>query len=292
MSEAPSAAIERMQLRQVGVEAAVRSCDDQTAPRVVEGLVGVEEADQVVGTLVRDDAPHEQDVRPVVVVRGQDTRVADHVEMRKVRHDRQHVGGREPERFELLPVELGVSERKIAPRAVRQQLASAVVALADELLVDAQKIFGRRDVVIHERHAAGKRKRRARGARSEGEMVDQQIVVADLPHHVPVINGEIFEPRVCRFDDDLGLEAGGEKGPANAQHLVADGVAVSKRRQNLVHARPAIISTPAPPAPRRRPPSRGADPAGGGRTSRAGAAAEAAPAPASGDRRLPGTFAR
>ena len=87
---------------------------------------------------------------------------------------------REAERFELLPVELGVAERQIAARSVRQQLAPAVVALPHELIVDAEEILRRRDVVVDEHHPARQRERRARGARSQREVVDQQVVRGDV----------------------------------------------------------------------------------------------------------------
>ena len=43
--------------------------------------------------------------------------------------------------------------------AALRELPPAAKAQLHEILVDAQKIFGRRDVVVHERHAVGQRKR-------------------------------------------------------------------------------------------------------------------------------------
>ena len=45
--------------------------------------------------------------------------------------------------------------------------------------MDADEVLGRRDVVVDEHHPAGQRVRRARRARADREMVDQQVVRSD-----------------------------------------------------------------------------------------------------------------
>ena len=76
------------------------------------------------------DAADEQDVRPLVVELVGDEPVRCGVEVREVGHDGQHRRPRKAERLEILPVELGVAERQIAPIGVRPQLAPAAEALA------------------------------------------------------------------------------------------------------------------------------------------------------------------
>ena len=109
---------------------------------------------------------------------GGEQSVRRDVEVREVGHDRQHAGGAEAERLELLPVVLGVAEREVAAVDVGRQLAAAVEAQLDELLVDADEVLGRRDVVVDEHHAAGQRVGDARGARADREVVDQDVVRA------------------------------------------------------------------------------------------------------------------
>ena len=171
--------------------------------------------------------------------------------MREVRHDGQDAPSRgNPSGSSSARLNSESPTRQIAPRAVRQQLAAAVVALADELVVHAEEVLGRRDVVVHEHHPARQRERRARRARAEREVVDEQVVLADLVHHVAVVHRQVLEPRIGGFDDDLGLEAGGAQGAADAEDLVADRVAVAQRRENLVDARP-VRAAPVMPAPAR-----------------------------------------
>ena len=69
--------------------------------------------------------------------------------------------------------------------------------------------------------------------------MNEEIVRADEVRvdHFLVIDRQIFQPRVRCFHDDLGLVAGGAKRAADAEHLVADGVAVAERGEDLMDAR-------------------------------------------------------
>ena len=58
-------------------------------------------------------------------------------------------------------VVLGVAEREIAAVDVGGQLAPAAEAQLDEVLVDADEVLRRRDVVVDERHAARAARRRS-----------------------------------------------------------------------------------------------------------------------------------
>ena len=52
-----------------------------------------------------------------------------------------------------------------------------------------------------------------------------------------VIDREIFEARVGGLDEDLRLVAGGAQHALDAEHLVADGVAVAERGEDLMNRR-------------------------------------------------------
>ena len=61
-------------------------------------------------------------------------------------------------------------------------------------------------------------------------------IVAD---HLAVVDGQVLEPRIGGLDEDLRLVAGAAEHALDAEHLVADGVAVAERREHLVDARRA-----------------------------------------------------
>ena len=73
--------------------------------------------------------------------------------------------------------------------------------------MDAEEVLRRRDVVVHERHAARERVGRPRRARSDGEVMDQDVVGRDRADHLAVVGGQVLEPAVGGFDEDLGLVA-------------------------------------------------------------------------------------
>ena len=109
---------QRVQHRQVFLEAAVGADQQQSRARIVPRAVDVEGADDVLELLVRDHPAHEHDVGPAVVERPGGHQVGRQIEMREVGDDRQHAGRAESEVFELLPVVFGVAERQLAARDV------------------------------------------------------------------------------------------------------------------------------------------------------------------------------
>ena len=223
-----------MQHRQVLLEAAVGSDQQQPRPRVEVTLVGVEVPDDVFDALVRNDSPDEQDVRPVVVELPRDQVVRRQIEMREVGNDWQHAGGIEAQRFELLAVELGVAERQIDARRVDAELAAPLEALLDELLVHVDEELGRRDVVVDENLPIGKRVGDARGARADREMMNQDVRRVALLDQVAIVPRQVFEARIGRLDEDVGLEAGAAQHALDAEHFVADGVAIAERGEHLM----------------------------------------------------------
>ena len=72
---------------------------------------------------------------------------------------------------------------------------------------------------------------------------------------------EILEARVGRLDEDVGLVARGAEHALDAQHLVADGVAVAQGGQHLVDSRATGAGA------HRRRSARRAGPAGSSRTT-------------------------
>ena len=77
----------------------------------------------------------------LVVELARDQVVRPEIEVREVGHDRQHAGRIEAQRLELLPVEFRIAERQIARARDRAQLAAALEALLDELLVDVEEVL-------------------------------------------------------------------------------------------------------------------------------------------------------
>ena len=220
----------------VSLESALGADEEQPRARVEEGLIGVKEPNEIFDLLVRDHPSDEQHVGPLVVEPARDQRVRLPLQMREVGNHGQDGGAWEPERFEILPVEFGIAEREIAAIGIRLQLAPAAKTLTRQRAVDADEIVGRRDVVIDERHAIGQRECRARSLRAEGEMVKQQIVAAAAIDELAKIARLRLEPVIGGLDEDLGFIPGVAQHALDAQHLVADGVAIPQRRQHLVDA--------------------------------------------------------
>ena len=76
--------------RHVALEPALRADQEQPRPRVVERVIRVKEADHVFDLLVRHHTADEQDVGPGVVEQIGDRAIGVPVEMREIRHHRQH----------------------------------------------------------------------------------------------------------------------------------------------------------------------------------------------------------
>src|SRR6185436_5277886 len=73
------------------------------------------------------------------------------------------------------------------------------------------------------------------------EMVQQQVVGMAVVHQLAKVARQRLEARVGGFDEDLGFVAGAAQHPLNAEHLMADRVAVAERREHLVDANHARI---------------------------------------------------
>ena len=117
---------------------------------------------------------------------------------------------------------------------VERQLAPAAEAELHELLVDVDEVLGRRDVVVDEHHPIGQRVGHPRRARSDREMVNQDVVGMARIRQVAIIQRQILEPRVSGLDEDLRLVAGTAQHALDAQHFVTDRIAVAERGEHLM----------------------------------------------------------
>ena len=123
------------------------------------------------------------------------------------------------------------------PRGIGAEFAPAEIAELDQQRMHVDEELGRRDVVIDERHPVGQREGHARRPRADREMVDQQVVGMTGLGQVAVVERQVLETAIGGLDEDLRDVAGGLQHPLDAQHLVADRVAVPQRREYLVHLR-------------------------------------------------------
>src|SRR3954471_9528637 len=98
--------------RHVAVEAALIADHEQPRARIEESVIRMEEPDEIVDLLVRNNPSNKQDVRPLVVELVRNEPVRFTVKMYEVRHDRQYVRARKAKRDQLVPVELGVAQRE------------------------------------------------------------------------------------------------------------------------------------------------------------------------------------
>ena len=65
-------------------------------------------------------------------------------------------------------------------------------------------------------------------------MVEEQVVGMAGVHQLAVVAGHRLEPVIGGFDENLRFVAGRAEHALDAEHFMADGVAVAERRQHLV----------------------------------------------------------
>jgi hypothetical protein len=218
----------------VPLVASVVADQEQAAARLQVPLVDREGSDQVVDPLVGNDAPHEEDVDPAVVVEPANDRRGRTSVGLEVQDDGQDCGPPEARRLQLAPVELAVPQAQLGARREGSQLASAVVAEAGEVRVEAKEEVRGRDVVVDADQAVRRTVHEAaRGAPyREVEEADglRRGDLAVLPER-PGQAGHAWVHALC---EDVGREARPAQVPLDGQGLVADGVAVGERGQDLV----------------------------------------------------------
>ena len=214
-----------------------RPDQQQARTRVVPGSIGVEGGDHVFELLVRNDAPDKHDVGPLVIEGSGERPVGLDVQMCETGNDGQNTRRSETERLELLAIEFRITERELGARDVGHQLAAAVVTELHQVVVHAEEVLRRRDVVVNEDHPARQCVCGSRRAGADREMMDEDVLGTDLADHLAVVQREIFESRIGGFDENLGGVAGGAQDALAGEYLVADRIAVAKRGEDLVHAR-------------------------------------------------------
>ena len=67
-------------------------------------------------------------------------------------------------------------------------------------------------------------------------MVEQEVPGIAEVHQLTVVARQRLEARIGRLDEDLRFVAGRAQHTLDAEHLVADRVAVPERREHLVNA--------------------------------------------------------
>ncbi len=224
-----------VQRRQIAFESRLRTHEQEPGSRIEDGVVRVEPADHILNLLVGDHAPDENDIRPVVVEIASDEPVRLAIEVREVWNDRQHRGSRESQRLEILPIEFRVAHRQVAAIRVRLQFPPASKRLPGQPAVDSDEVLRRGDVVVDERHPIRQGVGGARGLRPERKMMEQQVVAMAEVHELAVVACLRLEPVIRGLDEDFRFVSGGTKHALDAQHLVADRVAVPQRGEDLVN---------------------------------------------------------
>src|SRR5690606_10259981 len=66
--------------------------------------------------------------------------------------------------------------------------------------------------------------------------MDEDVVFADVADRIAIVDRLVLESSIRGFDDDFGLVTGGAQDTADAEHFMADGVAVAERREHLMDA--------------------------------------------------------
>src|SRR4029078_1918035 len=77
-------------------------------------------------------------------------------------------------------------------------------------------------------------------------MMEQQVVAMAEVDQLPVVARLRFESMIRGLDEDFRFVPGGPQHPLNAEDFVADGVAVSQRRKDLVKSDDPFTRTAGP----------------------------------------------
>src|SRR5262249_2488516 len=141
-----------VQRGEIPLELGMRSDNQQSGARIELRLVCVEEADQIVDLLVRNDPADEQDIGPRIVELVGNQPIRRKVEQGEVRYDRQRPGSAKAQRLEIFAVEFRIAKREIRGVDVRLKLPPASETLPHERTMDADEVLRWRDVVVDQRH--------------------------------------------------------------------------------------------------------------------------------------------
>src|SRR5687767_3339561 len=74
-------------------------------------------------------------------------------------------------------------------------------------------------------------------------MMYQDVGGVALTDEVPIVAGSVFESRIGRLNENVGLEARATEHALDAEHFVADGIAVAEGCENLMDFRLCQCST-------------------------------------------------
>jgi hypothetical protein len=71
--------------------------------------------------------------------------------------------------------------------------------------------------------------------------MEQQVVRMAEVDELAKVARQRFEPRISGLHENLGVVAGGSQYPLDAEHLVADRVAIPQRGEHLVNSNHAHL---------------------------------------------------
>src|ERR1041384_7115785 len=66
--------------------------------------------------------------------------------------------------------------------------------------------------------------------------MNQHVVFIEIDERIAIVDRQMLQPWIRGLDDDAGFESGSCQHALDAEHFVADGVAISERRQDLMNA--------------------------------------------------------
>ena len=208
--------------------------EDHPDVRIDVALVVLGEPDVVLDSLVRREAPDEQDVGQLVVQDVVEHRLRPRVrEALGVDRDRQHARRREPERGELAPVELRVAEREIDAADQAGELLPADGGDAEQGRVVRGEEAGGSDVVVLQHAPARQRRECLRHRRRQREVQDGDI--ARARRRVAERTDITAQVAVDRQREEARAMAAAPQHVAHAAGAVADCIAAMRRGHPLVY---------------------------------------------------------
>ncbi len=204
----------------------------------------MEVPDHVLNALVRDDASDKENIGPAVIELGGDQVIGGAVQMREIRDDRQHAGWCEPEPFQLLPVELGVTESQVDTSGIDTEFPAALEALLRQPFVHVDPEFWGRDVVVDQNLTIGNGVSDARGSGADRKVVNQDVRRVALFEEIVIVRRQPFESWIRGLNENLRCKAGLSQRALYPEHLVTNRITIAERGEDLMNLRRQFSTGP------------------------------------------------
>ena len=186
--------------------------------------------------LVRRDPADEEELRGGVAPPVEDGGIRRRVVRLPVDEQRHDGGPAEAGLVERPAVELGYPDGEVDVRREGRELPETALGEERDVRRDALEEFRRRDVVVDENRARRETRERRERLVADREMEYEEVLGRDRAEQPPVRH-DALDPGLRLDGVGVGLVTEGTEERAQREHVVADGVARSERRMELMDPR-------------------------------------------------------